>query len=253
MYDSIAKQYGHDIHYLFNPCKNENRTCPTVRLNHSYIKYININWKTNQAQCEALALSLAGLIYKLGKNKCPLGEKLRSQINMQNIKDLKTHLKNSPAGLDSVLEKTVSYGVAFHHAGLTFDERDIIENGFKSGFLRVIIATSTLSSGVNLPARRVIIRTPLFGGVQMCALTYRQMIGRAGRFGKVSLTFNWCHKWSISIVFSFIWIWIPGYDRWINSYLLKLEHWNWKRTDKCSAETDKVEPWARQLCKLELE
>lgn len=136
--------------------------------------------------CETLSLHVAGLIYRLGKLKSPLGEKIRSQINMRNIQDLKTHLKNSPAGLDSVLEKAISYGVAFHHAGLTFDERDIIENGFKNGSLRAIIATSTLSSGVNLPARRVIIRTPLFGGNQMSALTYKQMIGRAGRFGKVS-------------------------------------------------------------------
>lgn len=141
--------------------------------------------------CESLSLHIAGLIYQLGKIKTLLGEKLRKQINMPYIQDLKTHLKNSPAGLDCVLEKTISYGVAYHHAGLTFDERDIIENGFKNGSLRVIVATSTLSSGVNLPARRVIIRTPLFGGQQMNALTYRQMIGRAGRFGKVSdIRFN---------------------------------------------------------------
>lgn len=89
-------------------------------------------------------------------------------------------------GLDSVLEKTVSYGVAFHHAGLTFDERDIIESSFCKSSIRVIIATSTLSSGVNLPARRVIIRSPMFGGKPMCPLTYKQMIGRAGRMGKVS-------------------------------------------------------------------
>lgn len=136
--------------------------------------------------CETLSLHVAGMIYKVGKLKSSFGMKIRNQINMQNIQDLQTHLSNSPAGLDPVLEKTISYGVAFHHAGLTFDERDIIENGFKNGSLRVIVATSTLSSGVNLPARRVIIRTPMFGGNQMNSLTYKQMIGRAGRFGKVS-------------------------------------------------------------------
>ncbi|TMW39388.1 hypothetical protein DOY81_015533, partial [Sarcophaga bullata] len=106
---------------------------------------------------------------------------------------VKEQMRDIPTGLDAVLEKCITYGCAFHHAGLTTEERDIVEASFKSGALKVIVATSTLSSGVNLPARRVLIRSPLFGGKQMSSLTYRQMIGRAGRTGKVNLNiiFSW--------------------------------------------------------------
>lgn len=46
------------------------------------------------------------------------------------------------------MEKAITFGCAFHHAGLTTEERDIIENSFKSGAVKIIVATSTLSSGL---------------------------------------------------------------------------------------------------------
>lgn len=73
--------------------------------------------------------------------------------------------------------------IRFVSLGLTFDERDVLEGAFRQGMVRVLAATSTLSSGVNLPARRVIIRTPTFNGHLLDPLTYKQMAGRAGRKG----------------------------------------------------------------------
>lgn len=64
------------------------------------------------------------------------------------------------------------------------DERDIVEGAFRVSTLRVLVATSTLSSGVNLPARRVLVRCPPPRSVAADVLMYRQMVGRAGRMGK---------------------------------------------------------------------
>ncbi|XP_043519915.1 DNA polymerase theta [Frieseomelitta varia] len=151
----------------------------TISDGHSVLIFCSTkNW------CEKLAEQIAAAFCKLGRENTHLGKTLRQQLDAALISETLEQLKRSPTGLDNVLKNTVSFGTAFHHAGLTMDERDIIEGSFRSGSLRVLVATSTLSSGVNLPARRVIIRSPKFAGKLLDSLTYRQMIGRAGRMGK---------------------------------------------------------------------
>lgn len=135
-------------------------------------------------RCENVAQTIASSFYNLGCQPCEFGSVLRNQLKTESIAEVLEQLQNCPVGLDQVLKRTISFGVAYHHAGLTFDERDIIEGAFKSGAIRVLVATSTLSSGVNLPARKVIIRTPVFMREPINILTYKQMIGRAGRMGK---------------------------------------------------------------------
>ncbi|CAG7822735.1 unnamed protein product [Allacma fusca] len=140
-----------------------------------------------RAWCERLAEQVAREFFNIGKpnsNKLPeIGKQLRDQLNSEKIQQVLHQLNQCPAGKDEMLAATAAFGVGFHHAGLTFDERDILESAFKRGALRVIIATSTLSAGVNLPARRVIICSPVFNGAPLDALTYKQMSGRAGRKG----------------------------------------------------------------------
>jgi superfamily II DNA or RNA helicase len=79
------------------------------------------------------------------------------------------------------LEHAVRYGVAFHHGGLVNDLRSILEDAFVSGTLSIVFATSSLGSGVNLPAQQVLFRTPKLAISLLSAMEYTQMCGRAGR------------------------------------------------------------------------
>lgn len=70
-------------------------------------------------------------MYLLGQGDTKLAEILRHQLDPTLISETLEQLKRTPIGLDNVLKNTVSFGTAFHHAGLTMDERDIIEGAFR--------------------------------------------------------------------------------------------------------------------------
>lgn len=82
------------------------------------------------------------------------------------------------------LQGLSNHGIAFHHAGLDYNDKRMVESAFLKGQLRILCATTTLSVGVNLPAYLVIIRgTKLNTGTfeEHSDLTILQMMGRAGR------------------------------------------------------------------------
>ncbi|KAI1356540.1 P-loop containing nucleoside triphosphate hydrolase protein [Xylaria sp. FL0043] len=98
--------------------------------------------------------------------------------------DLLGDLHSLPMGLDPNLAETIPAGVAFHHAGMTTEERDLISTAYDDGVLKVITATCSLAAGINLPARRVILHNARMGRDLIGPSMLRQMRGRAGRKGK---------------------------------------------------------------------
>jgi len=109
---------------------------------------------------------------------------------------LESHeLKVLAEQLQSVLDKPthqcerlalcVKQGVAFHHAGLASKQKEIIEEQFRKGTIKVICCTPTLAYGLDLPAFRSIIRDVKRYGHRgmdfIPVLDYLQMAGRAGR------------------------------------------------------------------------
>ena len=78
-------------------------------------------------------------------------------------------------------------GVAAHHAGMVPPMKEAVEEAFLAGLLKVVFATETLSLGINMPARSVVVeKLSKFTGEHHELLTpgeYTQLAGRAGRRG----------------------------------------------------------------------
>lgn len=85
------------------------------------------------------------------------------------------------------LVELLQQGFAIHHAGLLRQDRNMVENLFREGGIRVLCCTATLAWGVNLPAHAVIIRgtevyDPGHGTfIDLSMLDVMQIFGRAGR------------------------------------------------------------------------
>lgn len=94
--------------------------------------------------------------------------------------------KEETTTMGARLARVLRTGAAFHHAGLTNGQRKAVEDLFRSFRLKVIAATPTLAAGVNLPARRVVVRDlrrfdANYGYDYIPILEVKQMCGRAGR------------------------------------------------------------------------
>lgn len=83
-------------------------------------------------------------------------------------------------GIDTRLIDAFQRGIGVHHAGMNLKYRQAVEIWFRRGFLTVVIATGTLSLGINMPCKTVV-----FAGdsVFLTALNFRQAAGRAGQRG----------------------------------------------------------------------
>ena len=92
---------------------------------------------------------------------------------------------------DALLE-TLAHGVAFHNADLRPEERAIAERAFRTGEAKVMVSTSTLAVGLNLPAQNVFLtadkwrydrRLDMPWKTPILRTEYENMSGRAGRYG----------------------------------------------------------------------
>ncbi|MGL5035415.1 MAG: DEAD/DEAH box helicase, partial [Microcystaceae cyanobacterium] len=78
-------------------------------------------------------------------------------------------------------------GIAVHHAGVLPNWKELVEQLFEQGLIKVVFATATLSAGINMPARTTVIsalsKRNDDGHAMLLPSEFLQMAGRAGRRG----------------------------------------------------------------------
>ena len=123
----------------------------------------------------------------LGEGRSLLTREQQRQVDAQ----INETLADSPAAGESTLNQTLfqalRLGVGLHHAGILPGLKRLIEGLFERGLCKVVFATETMSLGIHMPARSVVLRGLTkrsdrgFRSLSHNELT--QMAGRAGRRG----------------------------------------------------------------------
>ncbi|MFH2056003.1 MAG: DEAD/DEAH box helicase [bacterium] len=128
----------------------------------------------SKRDCAGLAWRLAECSFQHGAEETI--ERLLAEVSSQ---------------LSEQLVATLQAGVAFHHAGLSFRQRHILEAGFRSGEVKVLVSTTTLAMGVNLPAQTVFIDCFKYecgrnsGKPLLAPLRWGEYEGMSGRAGRI--------------------------------------------------------------------
>ncbi|KAJ6091569.1 hypothetical protein N7467_003538 [Penicillium canescens] len=116
-------------------------------------------------------------------NYCGMEDNPRRFVRMSED-DLELNLARVK---DDALREALNFGIGLHHAGLVESDRQLAEELFANNKIQILVATSTLAWGVNLPAHLVVVKGTQFfdakieGYRDMDLTDVLQMLGRAGR------------------------------------------------------------------------
>src|SRR3989338_1871515 len=156
-------------------------------LNPSFSELANLIYDTLDKQKQALIFVSTRKSAEVAADQ--IAALIKERVKNPELDDLSKKIEEileKPTEQCLKLANCVKMGSAFHHAGLTNQQRKLVEDGFKKGLIKFISATPTLAAGLNLPAYRVIIRDlkrffSYKGMDYLPNLETEQMCGRAGR------------------------------------------------------------------------
>jgi len=130
------------------------------------------------------------LVFCFNRDECwSVAEQLKGKriLSGEQQKQLAVELDRYEwsAGAGPKLKQLLMRGVGVHHAGVLPKYRRIVEELFQRKLLTICVCTETLSAGINLPARSVVVPSLMKGPPDKQRLidpsSAHQIFGRAGR------------------------------------------------------------------------
>jgi superfamily II DNA/RNA helicase len=160
---------------------------------------LTYEWIPDQFLTEQLVLMAKGdghtrkmpaLVFCFNRDECwSVAEQLKGLPLLQESQKAALHVEvgklDWTQGVGPKMKQMLHRGVGVHHAGLLPKYRRVVEDFFLRKLLACVICTETLASGINLPARSVLLASLVkgpFGKEKLVeASTAQQIFGRAGR------------------------------------------------------------------------
>jgi hypothetical protein len=130
------------------------------------------------AQQPRWADSVAEKILARTSQDRPVDTNLVAQANARALSELADYVARR-LGAGSVVARALKVGVGLHHGGVPITIRLAIEDAFRTQVVRLLIATNTISQGVNFPVKTVILHS--FPAGDAPVREFWNLVGRAGR------------------------------------------------------------------------
>lgn len=125
------------------------------------------------------AMSLAeSVLERISHTERPITTNLIDARNVEGVRELAEFVERR-LGAGSILARAAREGVGLHYGTVPQGIRLVIEEAYREGVLRLLIATNTIAQGVNFPARTVILHSLPHGDAPV--RDFWNLAGRAGR------------------------------------------------------------------------
>jgi superfamily II RNA helicase len=137
------------------------------------------------------------LFFTFSRKDCQMKARELARVNLfkrekKILQYLHQRLADAPGDINKlastrILKETLAQGIGFHHAGLLPIIKEIVENLFGQGLIKVLYTTETFAVGINMPAKTVCFNSlRKYDGISFRPLNTKeffQIAGRAGRRG----------------------------------------------------------------------